>query len=139
MDLDLQSLFGLHVRSFTHFLSPILPHLGLCTDGAISQPRKTTSVCDPPPPPGLPLIFARKGSVMLRSRCLSGPCRRSRRIDCSQNWWTNTRHPPTHTNICLPFFLRIRDRFDTGPTVRIHLIVVPLHYGSGSCSFFHVF
>jgi hypothetical protein len=51
MELDLQSLFGLHVQSCTHWLRPgTLPHppaLGLVYEGAIGQPKLTTSPCDP--------------------------------------------------------------------------------------------
>ncbi len=37
MELDLQSLFGLHVHSCTHWLRP--PHFGLIYEGAIGQLR----------------------------------------------------------------------------------------------------
>ncbi len=54
MGLDLQSLFGLHVHhmhSCTHWLSPATPPpppaFGLIYEGAIGQPRQTTSLCDP--------------------------------------------------------------------------------------------
>ncbi len=43
MELDLQSLFGLHVHSCTHWLrprnSPPPPAIGLIYEGAIGQPR----------------------------------------------------------------------------------------------------
>jgi hypothetical protein len=50
MELDLQSLFGLHVHSCTHWLradTPQTPAFGLIYEGAIGQPRWTTSLCDP--------------------------------------------------------------------------------------------
>ncbi len=50
MELDLQSLFGLRVHNCTHWLrphkSPPPPAFGLIYEGAIGQPRKTTSLCD---------------------------------------------------------------------------------------------
>jgi hypothetical protein len=43
MELDLQSLFGLHVHSCTHWLrpryAPLPPAFGLIYEGAIGQPR----------------------------------------------------------------------------------------------------
>jgi hypothetical protein len=43
MEVDLQSLFGLHVHSCTHWLRPLnptrLPAVGLIYEGAIGQPR----------------------------------------------------------------------------------------------------
>ncbi len=42
MELDLQSLFGLHVHSCTHWLrprNPPPPAFGLIYEGAIGQPR----------------------------------------------------------------------------------------------------
>jgi hypothetical protein len=51
MVLDFQSLFGLHVHSCTHWLRPQTPPpptFGLKNEGAIGQPIKTTSLCDPP-------------------------------------------------------------------------------------------
>jgi hypothetical protein len=45
MELDLQSLFGLHVHSCTE--TPQTP----IYEVAIDQPRKTTYLCDPLPPP----------------------------------------------------------------------------------------
>jgi hypothetical protein len=41
MELDLQSLFGLHVivHSCTHWLRPHTPAFGLIYEGAIGQPR----------------------------------------------------------------------------------------------------
>ncbi len=49
MELDFQSLFGLHVHICTHWLRPrnIPPAFGLIYEGAIDQPRQTTSLCDP--------------------------------------------------------------------------------------------
>ncbi len=51
MELDLQSLFGLHVHvhSCSHRLRPRNPPpaFGLIYEGAIGQPRQTTSLCDP--------------------------------------------------------------------------------------------
>ncbi len=52
MELDLQSLFGLHVHSRTYWLRPHTPlppssPFGLIYEGAIGQPRLTTSLCDP--------------------------------------------------------------------------------------------
>ncbi len=51
MQLDLQSLFGLHVHSCTHWLRPRNPPpppaFGLIYEGAIGQPRQTTSLYDP--------------------------------------------------------------------------------------------
>jgi hypothetical protein len=50
MESDLQTLFGLHVHSCTHWLrphNPPPPPFGLIYEGAIGQPRKTTSLCDP--------------------------------------------------------------------------------------------
>ncbi len=57
MELDMQSLFGLHVHSYIYWLRPgnptppfsrIWAHMrGL---NSISQPRKTTSLCNPPRP-----------------------------------------------------------------------------------------
>jgi hypothetical protein len=55
MELNLQSLFGLHVLSCTRWLRPRNsppstppPAFGLIYEGAIGQPRKTTSLSDPP-------------------------------------------------------------------------------------------
>jgi hypothetical protein len=51
MELDLQSLFGLHVHSCPHWLrhrhSHHPPAFGLIYEGAIGQPRQTTSLFDP--------------------------------------------------------------------------------------------
>ncbi len=54
MELDLQSFFGLHVHICTHWLRPRHPlppphshAFGLIYEGAIGQPRQTTSLCDP--------------------------------------------------------------------------------------------
>ncbi len=51
MEFDLQSLFGLHVHRCSHWLRPRNPPLPstfvLMYEGAIGQPRQTTSVCDP--------------------------------------------------------------------------------------------
>ncbi len=52
MELDLQSLFGLHVHSCTHWLgprntTPRPPVFGLIYEGAVGQPRQTTSLSDP--------------------------------------------------------------------------------------------
>ncbi len=53
MKLDLQSLFGLHMHSCTHWLRPCNPPssrppaFGLIYEGAIGQPRQMTSLCDP--------------------------------------------------------------------------------------------
>jgi hypothetical protein len=44
MELDLQSLFGLHVHCRTHLLkpsNPLPPAYGLIYEGAIGQPRYT--------------------------------------------------------------------------------------------------
>jgi hypothetical protein len=54
MELDLRSLFGLYVHCCTHWLRPrnpppLPPALGLIYEGAISQPRQTTSLCEPLP------------------------------------------------------------------------------------------
>jgi hypothetical protein len=50
MELDLQSLFGLHVHGCTHWRrprNPPSPHaFRLIFEGAIGQPRWTTSLCD---------------------------------------------------------------------------------------------
>ncbi len=51
MELDLQSLFGLHVHSTAALIGwdpaiPLPPALGLLYEGAIGQPRKTTSLCE---------------------------------------------------------------------------------------------
>jgi hypothetical protein len=91
MELDLQSLFGLHVYSCTYWLAEapqlpppaIPPHLG-----AICQLRLTTSLCEPPgtteyeltapellnakttclvPPLGYSLVKSRGGSLSSRS------------------------------------------------------------------------
>ncbi len=43
MELDLQSLFGLHVHSCAHWLGPRIPPppaLGLIYEGAVGQPRR---------------------------------------------------------------------------------------------------
>jgi hypothetical protein len=53
MELDLQSLIGLHVRSCTHWLRPRNPPpaFGLTNEGAIGQPRiNATSLCEPQSP-----------------------------------------------------------------------------------------
>ncbi len=50
MELDLRSLFGLHVHSFyslTETPQPHPPAIGLIYQGAIGQPRWMTSLCDP--------------------------------------------------------------------------------------------
>jgi hypothetical protein len=55
MVLDLQSLFGLHVTSCVHLYSLAEmrsrntppPAFGLVNEGAIGQPRSTTSLYDP--------------------------------------------------------------------------------------------
>ncbi len=51
MELDLQSFSGLHVHSCTLWLrtrnSPLPPAFGLIYEGAIGQPRYTTSLCEP--------------------------------------------------------------------------------------------
>jgi hypothetical protein len=52
MEINLQSLFRLHVHSCTHWLRPSKPPppppaFGLIYEGAIGQQRKTTSLCDP--------------------------------------------------------------------------------------------
>ncbi len=51
MQLDLQSLFGLQEYRCTHQLAtrnlPPPPSFGLTQEGAIGQPRQTTSLCDP--------------------------------------------------------------------------------------------
>jgi hypothetical protein len=50
IELDLRSLFGLHVHSCTHWLRARNlppPAFGLKYEGAIGEPRKTTSLCDP--------------------------------------------------------------------------------------------
>jgi hypothetical protein len=55
MDLDLQSLFGLHVHRCTHWPRPLNPPpppksaYWLIYGGAIGQPRLVTSLCDPLP------------------------------------------------------------------------------------------
>jgi hypothetical protein len=54
MELDLQSLFGLHVHRSTQWLRPRNlppppPAFGLVCEGDIGQPKKTTSLCDPLP------------------------------------------------------------------------------------------
>jgi hypothetical protein len=51
MELDLQSLVGLHVHSCMFSLAETPqptppPALGLIYEGAIGQPRQTTSLCD---------------------------------------------------------------------------------------------
>jgi hypothetical protein len=48
-ELDLQSLFGLHVHSCYSLRPRNTPPLsfGLIYGGAIGQPRLTTSLCDP--------------------------------------------------------------------------------------------
>ncbi len=49
-ELDLLSLFGLHVHSCTEWLRPCNPppptRIWLKYEGALGQPRKTTSLCD---------------------------------------------------------------------------------------------
>jgi hypothetical protein len=50
MELDLQILFGLHVHSCTHWMRPRnspSPQFRLIYEGAIGQPRYSTSICDP--------------------------------------------------------------------------------------------
>jgi hypothetical protein len=50
MELDLQSLFGLRVQRYSMAETPHLPPLpifGLINEGAIGQPRYTTSLCNP--------------------------------------------------------------------------------------------
>ncbi len=50
MQLDFQSLFGLHVHSCNHCDPPPPTHppaFGLIYEGAIGQPRQTTFWCDP--------------------------------------------------------------------------------------------
>jgi hypothetical protein len=47
MESDLQSLLGLNVQSCTHLLIPPPPAFGHIYEGAIGQPRYTTSLCDP--------------------------------------------------------------------------------------------
>jgi hypothetical protein len=52
MELDLQSLFGLHVHSCTRWLRPRNPSphpsaFGLIYEGAIGQPRQKATLCDP--------------------------------------------------------------------------------------------
>ncbi len=52
MELDLQSLFGVHVHNCTHWLRPRNfppsppPAFGLTYESAIRQPRQTTSLCN---------------------------------------------------------------------------------------------
>jgi hypothetical protein len=49
MELDLQSLFGLHVHGCTHWLWPLNPPppaFGVIYEGTIGQPRWTTSLID---------------------------------------------------------------------------------------------
>jgi hypothetical protein len=52
MELDLQSLFGIDMHSSTHWLRPRNPHpppspaFWPIYEGAIGQPRQTTSLCD---------------------------------------------------------------------------------------------
>ncbi len=49
MELELKSLFGLHVHSCTAETPqpPAPPAFGLICQGASGQPRQTTSLCDP--------------------------------------------------------------------------------------------
>ncbi len=87
MDLDLQSLFGLHVHSCTHWLRPCnnppSPRIWAQIRGRLGQPRKTISLCVPcdriyspsflenkPKPPvsiseneRFGLVFAKTGSI----------------------------------------------------------------------------
>jgi hypothetical protein len=68
--------FGNHVHSCTHWLrprKPPAPALGLLYEGAIGQPRWTTSLCDPcggrrpPPPPLLSPYPPAKGRTPIRA------------------------------------------------------------------------
>jgi hypothetical protein len=68
----LQSLFGLHVQSCTHWLRPrnLLPPppaFGFIYEDAIGQPRKTTSLSDP-----LILILSFNASAIKQHQCMYG-------------------------------------------------------------------
>ncbi len=66
MKLDLQSLFGLLCTAvligWDPTTSPPLPAFGLIYEGAIGQPKETTSLCNP-----LLIIFSLKLAIMLIS------------------------------------------------------------------------
>jgi hypothetical protein len=48
MELDLRSLFGLHMHCTAVLpANPPSTAFGLIYEGAIGQPRQTTSLCDP--------------------------------------------------------------------------------------------
>ncbi len=68
MELDLQSLFGLHVHSCTHWLRPRTPihppPFGLIYEGAIGQPRQKTSLYDP-----MLIIFANHNQFLSFFTC----------------------------------------------------------------------
>ncbi len=63
MESDLQSLFGLHVYSFTHLLRPRNPPPRIWAhirEGAIGQPREATSLFVTPWAHGIPLYVPPK-------------------------------------------------------------------------------
>jgi hypothetical protein len=47
MELNLYSLFGLHVHSCVHWMRPRNPPPPRIYEGAVGQPRYTTSLCNP--------------------------------------------------------------------------------------------
>ncbi len=61
MELDLQSFLGSCVQLYLLAEVPQLPAFGLIYEGAIGQPRQTTSLYDTPPPPLLYLWPVRAG------------------------------------------------------------------------------